>query len=187
MLQDYDTSSSRVFFSPPRLSSPPSPLPFRAFLLRPCQILFFISSLVRPVASGSGFELVTKPATIRYLNHSATTATCLRSNLLQLEWCGNAAEIFKVHVRSKDLPTRFLSTPGEKSVLLTVHSDNFHKEIPIPWLTSSTDLTRRLVPSHLRLQLENALNPVFLLPQIFVNSGGGLFRGYVKKMSQERS
>ncbi|GFR30612.1 complement C3 [Trichonephila clavata] len=43
-----------------------------------------------------------------------------------------APEIFKVHVRSEDLPSSFLSTLGEKSVLLTVHSDNFHKEILIP-------------------------------------------------------
>ncbi|GFS71702.1 hypothetical protein TNCV_2995031 [Trichonephila clavipes] len=34
--------------------------------------------------SGTGLELVTRPATIRYLNHSATAATCLSSNLLQL-------------------------------------------------------------------------------------------------------
>ncbi|GFR18311.1 complement C3, partial [Trichonephila clavata] len=44
----------------------------------------------------------------------------------------DAVDIFNVHVRSEDLPPNFLSTPGEKSVLLTVHSDNFHKEIPIP-------------------------------------------------------
>ncbi|GFW56924.1 complement C3 [Trichonephila clavipes] len=51
---------------------------------------------------------------------------------MPMEGCSNAADIFKVHVRSEDFPPGFLSTPGEKSVLLTVHSDNFHKEIPIP-------------------------------------------------------
>ncbi|GFW41291.1 putative DD41D transposase [Trichonephila clavipes] len=53
MLQDYDTSFSRVYFSRPRLFSSPSlfsPVP-TSFLLRRCQILFSISSLVRPVAS----------------------------------------------------------------------------------------------------------------------------------------
>ncbi|GFT49548.1 a.superbus venom factor 1 [Nephila pilipes] len=42
------------------------------------------------------------------------------------------AEIIKVRIRPEDLPHNFLSTPGEKIVLLTVHSDNFHKEIQIP-------------------------------------------------------
>ncbi|GFY45894.1 a.superbus venom factor 1 [Trichonephila inaurata madagascariensis] len=44
----------------------------------------------------------------------------------------HVADIFEVHVRSEDFPPGFLSTPGEKSVLLTVHSENFHKEIQIP-------------------------------------------------------
>ncbi|GFW56940.1 a.superbus venom factor 1 [Trichonephila clavipes] len=50
----------------------------------------------------------------------------------ELDVKSDVADIFKVHVRSEDLPPGFLSTPGEKSVLLTVHSDNFHKEIQIP-------------------------------------------------------
>ncbi|GFX83791.1 uncharacterized protein TNCV_350551 [Trichonephila clavipes] len=36
----------------------------------------------RRIFSGTGLELVTKPATIRYLYHSATAATCYGS------WCG---------------------------------------------------------------------------------------------------
>ncbi|GFX68119.1 hypothetical protein TNCV_4439421 [Trichonephila clavipes] len=52
MLQDYDTSFSRLYFSQPRFSSPPlsPPVPtfFSSVLARS---LSFISSLVRPVAS----------------------------------------------------------------------------------------------------------------------------------------
>ncbi|GFU86979.1 hypothetical protein TNCV_485901 [Trichonephila clavipes] len=37
-------------------------------------------SHTRRVFSGTGLELLTRPATIRYLIHSATVATCLCSN-----------------------------------------------------------------------------------------------------------
>ncbi|GFV86158.1 hypothetical protein TNCV_671551 [Trichonephila clavipes] len=51
MLQDYDTSFSRLYFPQPPFSRHPLSLPrSRPFLLCPCQILLFISSLVRPVA-----------------------------------------------------------------------------------------------------------------------------------------
>ncbi|GFY27918.1 hypothetical protein TNCV_4562721 [Trichonephila clavipes] len=52
MLQDYDTSFSRVYFSRPRLFFVTLSLLSRSDLSLPCrfQILFSISSLVRPVA-----------------------------------------------------------------------------------------------------------------------------------------
>ncbi|GFV05383.1 DUF1758 domain-containing protein [Trichonephila clavipes] len=60
MLQDYDTSFSRVYFSPPRLFSSPSlfsPVPtfFSSVVARS---FFSISSLVRPVASGEAKDFL---------------------------------------------------------------------------------------------------------------------------------
>ncbi|GFT27200.1 uncharacterized protein TNCV_40421 [Trichonephila clavipes] len=86
MLQDYVTSFSRLYFSPPRFSSPPLSLspPFRPFLLRPCQILPSISSLVRPVARcRQRFLTETLGAFLGYSRPSSF------HTLPKLIWCGS--------------------------------------------------------------------------------------------------
>ncbi|GFV45366.1 hypothetical protein TNCV_4491021 [Trichonephila clavipes] len=72
MLQDYDTSFRRLYFSQPPVFFAPAlslfPVPTFSplslpdsslFLLCPCQILLFFSSLVRPVARSKAPELAT--------------------------------------------------------------------------------------------------------------------------------
>ncbi|GFV67784.1 hypothetical protein TNCV_3403781 [Trichonephila clavipes] len=75
MLQDYDTSVVQPYllFTTPGFSSPPSLSPPFRPLLCPCQILLFISSLVRPVASSSknGLQDIRLP----YINRLSLSPT----------------------------------------------------------------------------------------------------------------
>ncbi|GFT15426.1 uncharacterized protein TNCV_3264461 [Trichonephila clavipes] len=63
----------------------------------------------RRVFSSTGLELVTRPATIRYLNHSSTAAACLCSNLLQLVWCGSCYEFVQTALTESILASQRIS------------------------------------------------------------------------------
>ncbi|GFU12639.1 hypothetical protein TNCV_3032071 [Trichonephila clavipes] len=110
MLQDYDTSFSRVyFFTTPAFFVTLSLLSRSdLFLLRRCQILFPISSLVRPVARR--LVLCTKPGIRDVLRHrpraSLPVGGLVLSRLLQNHDPDNlmVKYYFPVHILFKSSP-----------------------------------------------------------------------------------